>query len=588
MMGSWRGVVTVAVGLVALVHCSDSESTGANGTGGAGGGAASGGVGGAGAAGGGGPVTCDDPVDVGPLVDRVPPGGWRDVAWEDPYPGQWETVDVSDHGVQPGAGDVSAALQVIIDGLTVPTVLEIPAGTYELHSTVTMVSDLILSGAGPEETVFELVGGLTGAFSWAGEGGQWSWSWIEEEYQPRAVTAAVAADETVIMIESTAGLAAGDIVVVAETLDNPSFPSAALSKGGIFELTEVTADSVTVDLPLAIGLRVQNDAGEPTVVAKLRPMVNGGIENVGFSSPTLTSYDDAIVAVYQVDNVFIRNLFSTNSFGADVRVSNSRRVSLLDCFFDGTQGNAPDGGESIWIDQLNTRVMVANNILREKHPPLMVQVGGNFVVYAYNFHVDRLADYCHETDDPNCRELDWIRDPEVNGIARGWHGLADVVFHGNYPHHYLIEGNVFYNAIFDYHHFENGPGTTIYRNRILGSPDDLTWWMNSYGTWIDGPHDSQNLVGNLYLNDSFITLDLHNGPTEAQDVFMAANRLSGAVDWGELPDDTTLSPSLYRSCPPPFWRDDLPWPPYGPEVDDAATNRIPAQIRYEQLVADGH
>ncbi len=42
------------------------------------------------------------------------------------------------------------------------------------------------------------------------------------------------------------------------------------------------------------------------------------------------------LALYQVDNVFIHNIFSTNSFGADVRVSNSRRVSLFDCFFDGT------------------------------------------------------------------------------------------------------------------------------------------------------------------------------------------------------------------------------------------------------------
>jgi len=325
--------------------------------------------------------------------------------------------------------------------------------------------------------------------------------------------------------------------------------------------------------------------GEPTAVAKVRPIGNGGIEHVRFVSPPLTGYDGGVMDMYLADNVFIRDVTSVLSFGADVLVSNSRRVLVTDCFFDRTQGAAPDGGESVWIDQLDTRVLVVNNILREKHPPLVVQVGCNLVVYAYNFHVDRLADYCHETADENCRDLDWIRDEELNGIARGWHGLADVVFHGNFPHHHLIEGNVFYNAILDYHHFEQGPGNTVYRNRILGSPHELTWWMNGYGYWIDGPHHGQNLVGNVFLNDSFYTMDLHNGPSPPEDVFIAANELSGAVEWGDLDAGDTLSPSLYRGCAPGFWPDDLDWPPFGPDVPGSHANPIPAQLRYEEIAS---
>jgi hypothetical protein len=529
-------------------------------------------------------IDCGSVPAAGVLESRVPPGAWPDFTWEDPTPGAWETIDVTTRGVAPSSGDISEPLQALIDGLTAPTILSFPPGVYELHASVEMKGDLILSGAGTGATRIELVG-INRAFTWSGVGGQWSWGWIDEEYQPRNVTADVPAMDDTIPLESTAGLGAGDIVLVAESLENPSFPSAKLAKGGMFALTAVTADSVTVDLPLTIGLRTQNDLGEATVVAKVQPIRNGGVEHLEIVSPTLTGYNGGVFDMYLADNIFIRDVVSRFSFGADVLVSNSRRVLVTQCFFDRTQGSPPDGGESIWIDQLNTRVLVADNILREKQPPLVAQVGGNMVVYAYNFHVDRLADYCHETSDPNCRELDWIRDEEVNGIARGWHGLADVVFHGNYPHHYLIEGNVFYNAVFDYHHFENGPGTTIFRNRILGNPWVLTWWMNGYGIWLDGPHDGQNLVGNVLLHDSIITFELHNGPSPPEDMFVAANTLSGAVDWGDLEEGAALPPSLYRSCPPSFWPADLPWPPFGPDVPDSATNIIPAQIRYEEIEA---
>jgi len=521
---------------------------------------------------------------MGVLVDRVPSDGWRDLEWEDPYPGGWETIDVTTRGVEPGSGDVAGVLQALIDGLGGPTILYFPAGVYELHSSVEMAGDLILSGAGTDATRLELVG-TNQAFTWTGVGGQWSWGWIDAEYQPRAVLADVPVGGDTIQLESTDGLAAGDIVLVAETIENPSFPSAALARGGVFALTAVTADSVTVDLPLVIGLHAVNGLGDETVVAKLQPIGNGGIEHLRIVSPVLTGYDGGVMDMYLADNIFIRDVVSESSFGADVLVSNSRRVLVTGCFFDRTQGNPPDGGESIWIDQLNTRVLIVDNILREKQPPLVAQVGGNFVVYAYNFHVDRLADYCHETEDPSCRDLDWIRDPDVNGIARGWHGLADVVFHGNFPHHYLIEGNVFYNAVFDYHHFENGPGTTIFRNRILGNPWYLTWWMNGYGIWLDGPHDGQNLVGNVLLHDSIITFELHNGPSPPEDMLVAANTLSGTVEWGDLDAGTGLPPSLYRSCPPSFWPGDLEWPPYGPDVAGSETNKIPAQIRYEAIVA---
>ena len=529
---------------------------------------------------------CESPTDVGVLVERVPRLGWPDLEWEDPHPGGWETIDVTTAGVEPSGGDIATPLQELIDGLSGPTILEFPAGTYELHSAIDMAADLIIRGAGPDATHIELVDTVQ-AFSWTGTGGQWSWGWIDEEYQPRTVLEDVPIGGNTITLDSTADLAPGDIVMVAETLDNPSFPSAALGRGGIFALSEVTADTVTLGLPLMIGLHAVNGHGDESVVAKVEPIANGGIQDLHIASPTLDGYGmEGVVDMYLADNVFIRNVVSTWSFGADVRISNSRRVLVTDCFFDRTQGSAPDGGESIWVDQLVTRVVIVNNILREKHPPLMAQVGGNFVVYAYNFHVDRLADYCHETADPNCRDLDWIRDETLNGIARGWHGLADVVFHGNFPHHYLIEGNVFYNAILDYHHYENGPGITIFRNRILGSPHNLTWWMNGYGIWIDGPHHGQNLVGNVMLNDSIITFDLHNGPSPAEDVFVAANELSGAIEWGDLAEGTELPPSLYTGCPPSFWPDELEWPPFGPDVTGAAANPIPAGLRYEEIEAD--
>jgi len=64
------------------------------------------------------------------LARRLPPGGFRDVTWNDPFPGKWQTVDVATRGIEPGEPDVTAKLRELLHGLREPTIIYFPSGTY--------------------------------------------------------------------------------------------------------------------------------------------------------------------------------------------------------------------------------------------------------------------------------------------------------------------------------------------------------------------------------------------------------------------------------------------------------------------------
>lgn len=514
------------------------------------------------------------------LAKRLPAGGFRDVKWEDPCPGKWTTVDVTTKGVKPGAADVSKPLQALVDELEKPTILSFPAGTYHFTGISIRKSNIIIKGAGPDKTLIKPP--YDGAvFGTLGKGGWYEWPDLGKEWQPRKITADVPAGASVVQIADTEALKAGDTVIVVENLEKFSYKAAKRGRGGIFVITKVDGKAITLNLPLAIGL--EKVAERDGLVAKIDPVRNVGFEGFRVEMPAKgqKGKKGSILHIKRSQNVYVRNVESFNPTGHHVMVAYSHRVVVENCFFDEAKVKGGGGyGYGANIRDLTTLCKVENCVLKDLRHFLSTEVGASYCIYAYNFSVDRLRDFMHSDKAPKEKVREkWLTNKSLNKIGRTF-VTADTVAHGNFPHHILLEGNVFYNGCIDVSHKTNGPHF-LFRNKALGQPKNFGYWQEGCGIVIMGENDGQVVVGNYLANDSKIHIQKHRAPRTAKDLLIGGNVISGKVEWGPFPPETKFPPSLYLKKKPSFWPADLAWPPYGPDVKDPLKNKLPAQVRYE-------
>lgn len=130
-------------------------------------------------------------------------------------PSEPVSASVLDFGAIPDDGqDDSAAFQAAIDATT--GVLEIPAGTYVIDAVLHINhSDLVLRGAGPEQTTLSFPSALTDL---EGAAAQWSWNggliWIAPPETGSALTTVEPAlrGDTRLSVGDTTGLQDGQLV----------------------------------------------------------------------------------------------------------------------------------------------------------------------------------------------------------------------------------------------------------------------------------------------------------------------------------------------------------------------------------------
>jgi uncharacterized protein YodC (DUF2158 family) len=515
------------------------------------------------------------------LEGRLPPGGFRDVAWKDPCPGKWQVVDVTQKGIAPDGGDVTARLQALVDSLSGLTVLSFPPGTYHFSKITIHKSNLILRGAGPKQTMIHASkDGMV--FCWWGSGGRYEYAKLGAEFQPRQVTADVAPGGTSVSVADAGNLRAGDMVLVEEDLDKWSYPDARRGRGGVFLIAKAEGPRLTLDLPLAIGLSDVRADKKHAIVAKLDPVRNVGLEGFRIVLPDQPGDQASALFLKRVSNAYIRNVEVYNPSRHHVEICYSRQVVVEDCFFDEAKEKGGGGyGYGVCLRDLSTLCKAENNIFRDLRHAMATEVGVSYCVFAYNLDVDRVRDLAHSPHaPPQCREEKWINDKRRNGITNAFL-TSDVAAHGNFPHHVLFEGNLFYIACVDRSHETNGPHF-FFRNCALGQPPKYGWWQEGAGIAIMGPNDNQVVVGNDLRNDAVILLQKHEDSRTSLGSLIAGNVLRGKVDWGPLPPDTKLPASLYLKDRPRYWPQELAWPAFGPDAAGSAAAKIPAQLRYER------
>jgi hypothetical protein len=490
-------------------------------------------------------------------ANELPPGLWPTIEWVDPYPGQWQTIDVTTRGVIPddGLNDVTA-INSLLSAINAPTILYFPEGTYNFNSgQLGKKSDIIYKGAGTDKTTFLLENNASGLVWYGSNPGV-----------TVAVTADTPAYSNIIPVASVSGYKIGDIVRIYQLYD--AGEGLKESWGGVYRIMAVNANSIVTDVPVGLPLTVSKNP----VVREMDVLRNIGIENIKFIR---TSYSGGSTITFgRVYNAYVKNVESHNTAKHHVYATYSNNIIVTDSYFNGSQFGGTGGFAYGVLGELSTRLKVENNIMKDLRHPSVVQVGTSYYIYAYNFHYDTPREICwYEKPAPSwCGSATQIRE-----MWNSWREI-DVSVHGNYPHNNLWEGNVLYVPGIDRSHGEDGPMNTFFRNREYGQPTSYSW-LPGVGIFRQVENEDQNIIGNVMLNNATLYIRY---PTGDERAFVAGNVQQGQILWGALPVNAQLPPSLYLSSKPSWWND-APWPAFGPDVQTTASNKIPAQVRWEQM-----
>ena len=466
--------------------------------------------------------------DYGSLTpDRFPSSGWSAVHWDDP--GGWTIVDVTTAGISPGGSNSAPTLVQLADQATVPTIFYFPPGDYTFTSAVDINdSNIIIRGAGSDQTRFFLDGSGTHEIRFIG--------WDDD---PIDILSSVAENAQSFSVASTGGLAVGDLVEVSQELPEWDAEWGIRSWGQLVFITAISGNQVTVDLPLSLGL----DGTRRPQVQKINAVRNVGVEDLYIERKQYGESNN--IEMRSVYNGFIRNVESANAVKFHAFVYRSRQVEISGNYFHDAQNYGTGGhGYGVNLENLSTNILVTNNIFKNLRHHILVQTGTNHSVISYNYNVDIVE-------------------------------LVDLSMHGHYSNHNLYEGNIVWWAGFADFWGKVGPENTLYRNQIGGRAED------DEGVVIYDDSDRQNVVGNDFLRNSRIAKD-----ADVDDTYEEGNVISGQVEWNSLSNGSTLPASLYLTEAPDFWGNQA-WPPFGPDASGSATNRIPAQDRYDAIIGGG-
>jgi hypothetical protein len=461
-------------------------------------------------------------------AERFPSAGWSPISWTDP--GGWTTVDVSTRGLTPAVADAAPLLQALADAAASPTIFYFPPGTYTFTSQVDIKEDnIILQGAGSELTRFVIDGSGSHEIRFIG--------WQED---PIPLAADAPVDATSLVLSNASSLAVGDFLEVGQDLPDWEAEWGKRSWGQIVRVTAIAGNTVSVDMPLSLGLSTSDGA----TAVRLHPVKNVGVERLAVERKTYGESNN--LEFRSVVNGFVREVESYNAVKYHIQLYRCREFVIEGNYFHDTQNFGTGGhGYGVDLEQLSTRILVTNNIFENLRHHILVQTGVNHSIVSYNYNVDLVE-------------------------------LVDVSLHGHYPNHNLYEGNLFWWAGVADFWGQAGPENTFFRNRIQGKMND------GAGVSLYDASHRQNVVANHFLRGA--TIERESG---IADTFEEGNVLDGVPDWNTLPASADLPASLYLDTPPHFWPDNLPWPAFGPDIAGSATNDIPAKLRFEGTLGDG-
>jgi len=385
------------------------------------------------------------------------PGGIPDANWP-----VCKTISPS------GGSDDSTAIQNAINSCPAGSVVELAAGTFNIHRSSKVCvgksddyasgvyeaglcltdKSIVLRGAGPEKTVINYGDGANIVSM-----GETYMSSSQVNMIP--ITSSASKGATQVTISSTSGITPGSYVVITQTNPADTDGNPLVTSNGyggncswcghdmannlmqqVDQVTAVSGNTITLGTPLYV-----NYTNSPQVFHL--PMVESvGLEDLRLIG-TAASGNSLVYKNINIEacaKCWVHNVESDWAVDkANIYLSDTYENEISNSYF--YQGFSHNAGEDyvVLLEYRNSEDLIENNIIREgRHAT--PESGGSGNVYAYNYELnDYMGDYTNS--------------------------LPETQAHGAHPYMNLWEGNVTGNWEFDFTHGSNGMDT-VYRNYV--------------------------------------------------------------------------------------------------------------------------
>ena len=513
------------------------------------------------------------------------------------------------------AGASQATIQTALNSCPVNQVVKLAAGTYNVIGGLTIPSNVVLRGAGPQQTILNASGSGSGFISFGT-------AITPSITNSTPITGGTSKGSTSITVSSSSGIAVGSYLMVTQ-LNDPSYVTITTTngtctwcdggigwngtrvQGQIVEVTSVSGTVIGISPGLYVGYTRTPLATRFSMGAKY-----SGVEDlqVYMNNSGYTGNFYMSGAAYS----WIKNVESNYTDGDHAQLHWSYRNEIRDSYFHDAYTHGPGSTDAdIFIADKSSGTLVENNTLRRLHQSIMLNWGAAGNVIAYNY-IDNNFD--------------------SNGYNTLFGGLN---VHGSHPMFNLWEGNMAPKLDADYF-WGSSSHNTAFRNWFKGvamiyppltgrGPEQTAdgYWATQALAAMDIAQTARyyNILGNVvgssrqktigwtpqvvarqtrsyyttnnpfgyafgYANPSDDGSDSGDNslPYTTAIIHGEYDYVKGTFRWDSTISSHSLPASSYLSSKP-SWFGSLVWPAFGPDTNNptiALVGNIPAKSCYDQ------
>lgn len=535
------------------------------------------------------------------------------------------TIDWSQSGIPGGipkrtticanisAGASTSTIQSALNSCPANQVVKLAEGTYTI-SSLTIPSNVVLRGEGPQKTILKATGSGSG-FIRFGPGT------TPQIANSTSITGGATAKSTSLTVSSAGGISVGSYLMITQLNDSSYVKISTTNgtctwcdggigwngtrvQGQIVEVTSVNGNTIGISPGLYTNYRLSPLATRFTMAAK-----NAGVEDlqVYMNNSGYTANFRMEGAAYS----WVKNVESNYTDGDHAQLHWAYRNEIRDSYFhDAFTHSAGSTDADIFLANKTSGTLVENNQLRRLHQSIMLNWGAAGNVIAYNY-IDNNFD--------------------SGGYNTLFGGLN---VHGAHPMFNLWEGNMAPKLDADYF-WGSSSHNTAARNWFKGAamiygpltgraPEDKTgYWASQALAAVDISQTAQyyNLVGNVIGSDwqkgkswtpivvtpqrrSYYTSNNPYGytfgyanltddgsnsgnstlPYSTAIIHGDYDYVTGTFRWSSSIASRSI-PASYYLAGRPAWFGTLSFPAFGPDLNNPAlalTGTIPAKLCWDQ------
>ena len=521
-----------------------------------------------------------------------------------------------------GTTNAQPAIQKAVDEAKEMDVVYVPAGKYRLEKAIRIAykSKITLRGAGPKNTLLMMVPGCNPAIDIGScaSGADW---WYPNRMKAsikgspkRGATELNIGDTKVLDACPNGGI--GQIVQLSLKND-PALP--VMPPRGFDYLRKQASRIVSkTETTVAIFPGLLFDLPE-SLSPVLRP-AGRCVEFVGIEDLTVDGANTNAQIGIRMDVAYgcwVKNVAILNIANYHISLGDSIQSEIRHSYIAKRKG-AGSNGAGILFGTCSF-CLIEDNVLVEQFPHVEVN-GTSGSVIAYNFCHDSavfvgrngmLGCSIDTNHGPHCSFNLYEGNVAPRFQCDGYHGSAshDTAFrnwfHGTsektnqfwicvnlnrFTRHYSIVGNILGRKGYEWEYAVQPEGFSYEKHYIysLGYPNMGNGWANGKTAQLSKGRPWEDwekvMAGQPAPGPGgFQELDLDVPETTI--LKENYNYKDNAVPESESLKDAKLSASLYLKKKP-AWFENLNWPAFGPDVD-FTTNKLPAQVRFEEMVENG-